>query len=72
MCENRSSGFPTRSEEEAEEEEEEEEEEADGIVTSLDTTCSKYKIEIEPRCAKTGLRGFRPGPTQTGLYNSIR
>ena len=21
----------------------------------------------EPRCEKTGLRGFRPGPTQTGL-----
>ena len=20
----------------------------------------------EPRCEKTGLRGFRPGPTQTG------
>ena len=24
---------------------------------------------IEPRCEKTGLRGFRPGPTLTGLYN---
>ena len=22
----------------------------------------------EPRHEKTGLRGFRPGPTQTGLY----
>ena len=22
----------------------------------------------EPRRKKTGLRGFRPGPTQTGLY----
>ena len=22
---------------------------------------------IEPRSEKTGLRGFRPGPTQTGL-----
>ena len=22
----------------------------------------------EPRREKTGLRGFRPGPTQTGLY----
>ena len=21
----------------------------------------------EPRCEKPGLRGFRPGPTQTGL-----
>ena len=27
---------------------------------------------IEPRCEKTGLRGFRPGPTQTGLYNNRR
>ena len=23
---------------------------------------------FEPRCEKTGLRGFRPGHTQTGLY----
>ena len=23
----------------------------------------------EPRYEKTGLRGFRPGPTQTGLYS---
>ena len=23
----------------------------------------------KPRCEKPGLRGFRPGPTQTGLYN---
>ena len=35
---------------------------------------SKYKILIinEPRSEKTGLRGFRPGPTQTGLYNHTR
>ena len=26
----------------------------------------------EPRCEKTGLRGFRPGPTQTRLYNYTR
>ena len=25
-------------------------------------------VIIEPRREKTGLRGFRPGPTQTGLY----
>ena len=25
-----------------------------------------------PRSEKTGLRGFRPGPTQTGLYNHRR
>ena len=23
----------------------------------------------EPRCEKTGPRGFRPGPTQTALYS---
>ena len=27
---------------------------------------------IEPRREKTGLRGFRPGPTQTGLYKHRR
>ena len=26
----------------------------------------------EPGCEKTGLRGFRPSPTQTGLYNNRR
>ena len=26
----------------------------------------------EPRCEKTGLRGFQPGPTQTGLYSYRR
>ena len=25
------------------------------------------QIRYEPRRQKTGLRGFRPGPTQTGL-----
>ena len=25
-------------------------------------------VLVEPRREKTGLRGFRPGPTQTGLY----
>ena len=24
---------------------------------------------FEPRSEKTGLRGFRPGPTQTGQYS---
>ena len=32
----------------------------------------KLVIRYEPRCQKTGLRGFRPGPTQTGLYNCVR
>ena len=27
---------------------------------------------FEPRCEKTGLRGFRPGSTQTGLYSHRR
>ena len=26
----------------------------------------------EPRCEKTSLWGFRPGPTQTGLYSHRR
>ena len=26
-------------------------------------------LEFEPRCEKTGLRGFRPGPTKTELYS---
>ena len=29
-------------------------------------------VNYEPRCEKTGLRGFRPGPTQTRLYNHTR
>ena len=33
-------------------------------------TASMYTLE--PRCEKTGLRGFRPGPTQTGLYSHRR
>ena len=29
-------------------------------------------VIFEPRCKKTGLRGFRPGPTQTGLHSHRR
>ena len=29
----------------------------------------RKRCTFEPRCEKTGLRGFRPGPTQTRLYN---
>ena len=29
-------------------------------------------IQYELRSEKTGLRGFRPGPTQTGLYSQRR
>ena len=28
--------------------------------------------KYQPRCEKTGLRGFLPGPTQTGLYRHRR
>ena len=33
---------------------------------------SKCKTLFEPRCEKTGLLGFRPGPTQTGLCSHRR
>ena len=33
---------------------------------------SRAHLVFEPRCEKTGLRGFRPGPTQTGLYSHKR
>ena len=29
-------------------------------------------LPYEPRCEKTGLRGFRPGPTQTRLHYHTR
>ena len=29
---------------------------------------AKMSLSFEPRREKTGLRDFRPGPTQTGLY----
>ena len=32
----------------------------------------KFSNPNEPRSEKTGLRGFRPGPTQTGLYSHRR
>ena len=31
-----------------------------------------HVLYYEPCCEKTGLRGFRPGPTQTGLYSHKR
>ena len=31
--------------------------------------CSYYASRTEPRSGKTSLRGFRSGPTQTGLYS---
>ena len=36
----------------------------------LHNNCIRFiaLVAYEPRYEKTGLRGFRPGPTQTGLY----
>ena len=31
-----------------------------------------FSLQYEPRSEKTGLRGFRPGPTQTGLCSYRR
>ena len=33
---------------------------------------SRIWTTVEPRCEKTGLWGFRRGPTQTGLYSQRR
>ena len=41
--------------------------------TSQKLATNRQKASMyEPRCEKTGLRGFRPGPTQTGLYSHRR
>ena len=32
---------------------------------------SIVSVSFEPRCEKTSLRGFRPGPTQTERCNHI-
>ena len=48
------------------------------LVISFVLLCSSSRVSalarvisqsgsFEPRCEKTALRGFRPGPTQTGL-----
>ena len=34
---------------------------------NVDVLCIQLQFTYEPRSEKTGLRGFRPGPTQTGL-----
>ena len=39
------------------------------IVFCLDLLDMKYTTTYEPRREKTGLQGFRPDRTQTGLYN---
>ena len=35
-------------------------------------TCIKYKSTYERHYEKTCLRGFRPGPIQTGLFSHRR
>ena len=42
---------------------------ANNKSTDKTTICAD---RYEPRSEKTGLRGFRPGPIQTGLYNHRR
>ena len=41
------------------------------VYKNLTLVCGTDK-SFEPRSEKTGLRGFRPGPTQTGLYSHKR
>ena len=41
------------------------------ISELIENTHSTQAI-YEPRCEKTGLQGFRLGPTQAGLYNHTR
>ena len=38
-------------------------------IRSLSLVARNSFLADEPRCEKTGIRGFRPGPTQTGQYN---
>ena len=46
---------------------------SNGTAEGFTLTCEQAEAgKYEPRFEKTGLRGFRPGPTQTGLYNYRR
>ena len=42
------------------------------FIKLFNSDMSQITKQIAPRCEKTGLRGFRPGPTQTGLYSHRR
>ena len=42
------------------------------FLSHLTVVCPISYTIYEPRCEKTGLQGFRPGPTQTGLYDHTR
>ena len=39
-----------------------------GLMPRLIQVFTGSAQRYEPSCEKTGNRGFRPGPTQTGLY----
>ena len=43
-----------------------------GFVVKMDMNNLVVAACNEPRSEKTGLRGFRPGLTQTGLYSHRR
>ena len=46
-----------------------------GFLSGIELCFAKHWHRViinEPRCEKTGLRGFRPGPIQTGLYSYTR
>ena len=42
------------------------------LVTAFSGENLTKKLLYEPRCEKTGLRGFRPGPTQIRLHSDRR
>ena len=42
------------------------------VIILFPLSFAECQKSYEPRCEKTGLRGFRPGPTQTGMYSHRR
>ena len=42
------------------------------FLKKVNSSGFRGKLAFEPRSEKTGLRGFRPGPTQTGLHSHKR
>ena len=44
----------------------------DYLANCIDSYQQSKPAIYEPLCEKTGLRGFRPGPTQTRLYSHRR
>ena len=41
----------------------------DKMNSQTSSFTGSFETTFEPRRKKTGLRGFRPGPTQIGLYS---